>query len=377
MLTTLEALTAMPDEQRFRWLETHRERIYGVAATARNMAKPIRERKIAEQTAKQYAADFGRVEKAGGALKASGSRASFWKLKAAAAHVLADRIYAKLAEADRIRKNAKEFEALKNMKWAACLEDEVAPLVDQLAKVKAEAWDSRTVAPRERCHRQRPKLGRLPKDWKERMWSRMATGKYADAVAVAAVAGVRPAELEKGVAFAVKGGKLVFAVQGAKVTETNGQPRRSFTVASDSPMAEHLKALAAGGPITVRVESARKLGDAFRKASALEFDRFSAPPSVYALRHEFCAEAKGSLSAVEVAQVMGHASTASQQHYGMKQQGGGGVDISPAGAPKREVRAQTRQPFSLKSETKRQARAISGALAHRPKFAARARGPRL
>lgn len=370
MLTTLEALTAMPSDQRFRWLETHRERLHGLAAAARNLAKPIRERKIAERTAKQYAADFERVERAGGALKASGCRSSFWKLKAAAAHVLAERIYAKLAEADRIRKNAKEFEALKNMKWAACLEDEVAPLLDQLAKVKAEAWDARHVERKHRTHRQRPKLGRLPKDWKERMWSRMATGKYADAVAVAAVAGVRPAELEKGVTVAWHGGKLVFLVYGAKVTEKNGQPQRSFTVASDSPMANHLKRLAGAGPIKVRVESAKKLCSAFSKASALEFARFSAPPSIYALRHEFCAEAKGSLSAVEVAQVMGHASTASQQHYGMKQQGGGGVDISPAGAPKRAVREQPGNPFSPRSEANRQARAI-GAVVNTPRHSRR------
>lgn len=375
MLTTLEALTAMPSDQRFRWLETHRERIYGVAAAARNMAKPIRERKIAERTAKQYAADFERVAKAGGALKASGSRASFWKMKAAAAHVLAERIYEKLAEADRIRKNSKEFEALKNMKWAACLEDEVAPLLDQLAKVKAEAWDSRTVEPRERCHRQRPKLGRLPKEWKERMWSRMATGKYADAVAVAAVAGVRPAELEKGVTVAWHGGKLVFLVYGAKVTEKNGQPQRSFTVGTTSPMADHLKRLASAGPVKIRVESARKLGDAFRKASAQEFERFSAPPSIYALRHEFCAEAKGSLSAVEVAQVMGHASTASQQHYGMKQQGGGGLEISPTGKALRAVRDQTGKPFSRKSEANRQARAIAAKLA--PTLRPASRGMRI
>lgn len=363
-MNTLQALAAMPDNQRSRWLETHRERLHGLAAAARNLAKPIRERIISDRTAKQYAADFGRVEKAGGVLAASGCRSSFWKLKAAAARGLAEQIYAKLAEADRIRKNSKEFEALKNMKWAACLEDEVAPLLDQLAKIKAEAWDFRTVEPRERCHRQRPKLGRLPKEWKERMWSRMATGKYADAVAVAAVAGVRPAELEKGVTVAWHGGKLVFLVYGAKVTEKNGQPQRSFTVAAGSPMADHLKRLAGAGPIKVRVESAKKLCTAFRKASALEFERFNSPPSIYALRHEFCAEAKGSLGAVEVAQVMGHASTASQQHYGTKQQGSGGLDISPTGKPNRAVRAQPPgQPFSLRSKANREARAIASTLA--------------
>ena len=364
-MTIRKALAQMTDNQLISWLDDHRQVFYGDIARIRKAAKPIRERKILDKTLDQYRDDFKRVEKAGGVLKASGSAKSFWKLRAAASRVLADRIFEALAKADRIRKK-KGFAFEQDLAWASFVVDELLPLEKQLDQVRAEKWNSAAVQKKHRSHRQRPKLGRLPEDWQTRLFARMSKGKYGDAVAVAAVAGVRPAELENGVQVAMHNGKLAFVVEGAKCTEQNGQKRRVFEVDANSPMAERLKKLVANGPKKIRVASAKLLSNAVWQSSQVEFKNLTAPPSIYAFRHAFCAEAKQTLEPVDVAQVMGHASTSSQVLYGMKSQGSGGLAIEPLGEPVKAIRivpAFGSPPSQAPAPSaRREARQISAAL---------------
>lgn len=374
-MMTGQILAMLGENQAAAWLVANRQELQARIQQLRQIAKPFRDRQISDATLQQYRDDFRRVEQAGGIKAASGSAASYWKLRAAASRVLADRIYEVLAKADRIRKADPGL--VGGLRWAAVVMDELEPLGDQLAAARAEKWDKKAAKPRERCHRQRGKLARLPADWRGRIWSRVGKGKYADAVAVAAIAGVRPAELEKGVRVArAKDGSFVFLVMGAKVREAAGEAKRgqkergvAVKVAAGDPMAEHLRRLVANGPKIVRVRTARRFSYAFCKASEAAFPKLTAPPSLYAFRHAFCAEAKaGGLTPEQVAHVMGHASCESQKHYGMRQQGRGGLSIVPVGKLSTAIRpAAPRSPPPSQApapSARREARAIAAAIGH-------------
>lgn len=367
------SLAAMSGGQLISWLNDNRSSLQERIASLRQLAKPIRDRECSDRTIDSYRDDFKRVEQAGSVLAASGSRASFYKLRAASARVLADRIGEALNKAERIRKKHGS-----HAEWAACVLDDLLPLGEQLKRFTSEKWDAEAVARRDRTHKQRHKLGRLAEDWRQRIWNRTGGGKYADAVAVAAVAGLRPAELESGVVVKLMNdGRLAFVIEGAKVKAAGegraaqGQKARAFAVAfpAGDPMAEHLKKLAAGRPdqkLKIRVSSGRAFASAFRSASAKAFPNSSAPPSAYAFRHGFCAEAKSSgLTPEQVAQVMGHASTRSQKHYGQRQQSRGGWSVDPIGSAPTPIRtAKTTPPPSQNPAptARREARAIGAAI---------------
>lgn len=213
MSETGASLAAMTGRQLISWLNEHRTSLQSRIASLRQQEKPIRDRECADKTIDGYWDDFRRVEQAGSVLAASGSKSSFYKLRAASARVLADRIGEALIKADDIRK-----EKGSHADWAACVLDELLPVGAQLQRFTSEKWDASAVARRDRTHKQRHKLGRLPQDWRARIWERCGGGKYADAVAVAAVAGLRPAELENGVVVKLMNdGRLAFVIEGAKV----------------------------------------------------------------------------------------------------------------------------------------------------------------
>ena len=98
------SLAAMSGGQLISWLNDNRSSLQERIASLRQLAKPIRDRECSARTIDSYRDDFRRIEQAGSVLNASGSRASFYKLRAAAARVLADRIGEALNKAERIRK---------------------------------------------------------------------------------------------------------------------------------------------------------------------------------------------------------------------------------------------------------------------------------
>jgi hypothetical protein len=224
--------------------------------------------------------------------------------------------------------------------------DELGPIEERLNDLKAIKFDPEKAKRRERSHNQRQKLGRLPADWVRRMHDRTKNGKYGMTVAVAAVIPVIPAEIAARVRVKLADdGSLLFEVKGAKCKEEGvgvakgvkgiGQPLRRLKVArvdsSRSEVFEFLKAACRdnGGSIIVgKGLTAANISNAFCKASALEFDNMTSPPSFYALRHEGCAELKSAgLSKRDVAQGIGHASESSQKAYGTRGQGSGGMQV--------------------------------------------------
>lgn len=294
---------------------------------------------LSDKTRDSYAGDARRVAVAGGnPMALAGTYASFRKLRAACLWKAREDLRECLARADSVRKKGGtgDIEAL-------CIYDETLPeIADRMAMLKSLRFDAAMATRRDKTHMQRHKLGRLPSDWIAQVHGRTESGKYGEAVAVGILIPVRPEEVANRIRIKLDAsGALVFEVKGSKLRDSCagiaahvdgiGQPVRWLTLAVVDPARQEVfdwlcsRVAANGGTITVgKGLSAGGMCSAFRAMSRRLFPRRRSPPSFYALRHAACAELKAcGLSAVEVAQGMGHASELSQRAYGMKSQGSG------------------------------------------------------
>lgn len=356
-------------------------RWFAIVADARSSAvQPAKARrdKMAHKTAEQYAKDAKRAERAGWDLaQVAHTRASFDKVRAASTLVLAERIRDILNAADEVERDARAKGATVSVARAKKLAFYDARRLDELLfkhrQVSATKWDEikadakgaraskEATAKRfgtrmpAKTTRQRQKLGRLPDDWRDRMWERMGRGKYAAAYAVAAVLGVRPAELEKGVRVVAKGNAIAVRVIGAKCKDVGegergrGQKYRDVVLSIDSVACKEAFrflqgfATASAGGVVVTAD-ARKFGHAFLAASKREFGEKVAP-SAYALRHAFAADMKAAGEGGErLAMAMGHQTTRSQGHYGTFSQGHGGLEAMTNVRAATQVRGQPAKP---------------------------------
>ena len=224
--------------------------------------------------------------------------------------------------------------------------DKALPKIEAELLSVVESIDSAKVVSKpsgvrkERSHRQRQKLSKLPDDWMARMLTRMSKGrgeqpgKYALHTAACLLTGARPEEMN-GMTIRRDGSRLVITANGAKhsktrgaIAATTGRKTRSWTLTPEKldpqRAAAFAKLDAAMGSDALTLGDGQKFADAWRKASANEFGERAV--SVYASRHQFASDLKASMAglqgkALEAAQMkladaMGHASTATQTLYG-------------------------------------------------------------
>lgn len=306
---------------------------------SREAANEWLDRKVEPSKARDSAAE--RVKAAhDDVMSIAGTSRSFYALRAARCRVLASELAEALRNADRIRKSnggrlATSLDAL------AAYHDNVMPLLAQLQAVRQQKWQPDRAMVGAKTTRQRHKLGHLPADWRERIWSRMKGGKYASAVALAMLTGLRPAEVEGAVITRTKDGLLSVGIYGAKHKDADdagrkeqGQKRRGLVLqphVADCAAREafdHLLSLAAAASAGVPVRpcagmQAAAVSSAFRAASRREFGVNA--PSFYVLRHAFASELKAEgHDEATIAVAMGHAAAGTQQHYGQGQQASGG-----------------------------------------------------
>lgn len=178
-------------------------------------------------------------------------------------------------------------------------------------------------------------LSSLPRDWRQRLWHRVPKrAVYRDAIAVLSVAGVRPIELTNGVAvrLAGDGRTLILRINGAKVTDTKGQPIRVIRSACTRPEADHLRSLCAKakGSVMIRPScSPERLYDSVSHYGAKTFPRHKYQVAPYSYRHQVAADLKTEGADREwIAAVLGHASTRTASWYGWKGRGRGSVQPS-------------------------------------------------
>lgn len=314
---------------------------------------------LADRTRDSYAADAARVASAGGdPMARAGTAASFRKLRAACMWKAREDLRECLMRADRARKKAPDTQT--GMQEARRIYAEQLPGIERrLAFLTAARFDPARVGRRNKTHKQRHKLGRLPDDWLAQVHRRTQGGIYGEAVALGILIPVRPEEVASRVRVKLDAsGALLFEVQGSKVREHGtgvaahvqgiGQPLRWLTVAAVDPARQEVfewlreRVRASGGKLSIGSGiSARGLSSAFRSMSRRLFAGYKSPPSFYALRHAACAELKAAgLDAQAVARGMGHASELSQKAYGTWAQGSGGYAVETAAAkPVRAAKA--------------------------------------
>lgn len=160
---------------------------------------------------------------------------------------------------------------------------------------------------------------RLPIAWQQTLVERMPN--YREAVAVAAITGCRPAELERGIEIAITDDTLIVLVRGAKVTERAGQPWRQF--AWELPCESRLVTLLAeaaktsGGSKTVRVSSSLNFSTAIRDAGDRVWPKHRPRLTAYSLRHAAASEFKKAWGdADQVSQALGHCASDTRGSYG-------------------------------------------------------------
>jgi integrase len=183
----------------------------------------------------------------------------------------------------------------------------------------------------------RATLKKLPQDWRKRLAANTITAAL-PAVLVSMLSGCRPEELAMGIKVSVLDDRhLLITIDGAKVTEHNGQPWRKLTYdVSLSDEAAQLWRITSrkGGNMVVKREPRT-----FHKNLESACEKAGLPGiSAYTCRHYFASQLKSAFGTAKeiIAMALGHASTATQQVYGTKQQGRKGglalVDVSAARA---------------------------------------------
>jgi hypothetical protein len=119
-------------------------------------------------------------------------------------------------------------------KWLRLLDEQI----DHIQAV-IELRRQGLVGQRARRRSKRVALGGLPPDWREQLCHRGSTGRYADALLLAALSGCRPSELERGIEVSrvvspVTGQSLIeIVIDGTKVKKMQGQPIRRIRYAED------------------------------------------------------------------------------------------------------------------------------------------------
>jgi hypothetical protein len=291
-------------------------------------------------------------------------------IKHASSRALVAKLQDALREADRMgtaARKAADGQSWKNHVAAVysgiVYESKLAPIVDALDSLAASFVEAKASAKpagkkQQRSHGQITKLSRLPDDWQPRMLTRMSRGrgkgkpgKWRAEAAASILTGARPAELA-GIQFVRQGHMLGVIVDGSKVGTalvptvdpatgkkgwkgaSTGRKKRTFVFDLAKldgvalAAAEMLRDLCPADGRKVGFDDVEGFGSAWRAAAAREFGSKLAP-SAYANRHQFGSELKARLTGIaphdqgklamgrrEIADALGHASTATQSCYG-------------------------------------------------------------
>ena len=167
-------------------------------------------------------------------------------------------------------------------------------------------------------------------DWHSKLFEQV-TPKHQNAAALCFLTGVRPSEIARGVRIELSrsadGDRLVITIAGSKITGNSGQPERVIRVKIDSAEARHLAETAEHEPFIV-VTSPANLCAAMIKAGRLAFPSLQETVTPYVLRHSLASSLKAaSISPEDIAKILGHQASESQQAYGFAVCSSGPVSI--------------------------------------------------
>lgn len=189
----------------------------------------------------------------------------------------------------------------------------------------------------------RKTLKSFPDDWRQRIFD-AATPRLRKSVAIHALTGCRPAELEKGITISESGeGVLTFRIQGAKTDRGHGQPVRTLTISRNPNNAIFYDVLEGGGEFK---EDSGFVRVNLHRLSRKLWPRHKSTISAYSFRHQLASDIKKSgTDPIEIAMVLGHSGTRTQSLYGHAAQGGkGGASHGITVVGSRKVKDNRRLP---------------------------------
>lgn len=310
------------DEQGVTDLVTWARRVQGVAR--------------AEKTLKTYSRQFARLQKQNDAVGQSANRNSRAVKRATLRFVVSRGVLSAIANGDR-KSLLLYAEMKRNIDLAADQGLEDAPPGGSDNKIRRRS--------------KKVSLVGLPKDWRIIFLDRAGNGQkgrpsqYYAAMSVMAACGCRPSELELGVLVSVdgRGENLIFSIQGAKVTDKNGQRWREVTVSLDSPLSSRAVLGLVQAP-------AKALNDAVVRIGKKVFPNRGPiwQISPYSFRHAIAGDFKFSGSSeAEVSAALGHRSTLTKAFYGPRRGPGGQRLVAVECSDKVREHAVSELPSSL------------------------------
>lgn len=279
-----------------------------------------------EATVKGYRLEMVRLAKTGDPWKAAADttkKATFFRRRAAILHFCRERISTLLKTQDDLQRGNGLLDPVRKAAWSK----EVASLKNAL-NLALKAPDEPPMEVVERRETKRKDLWKLPENWREMMVERMP--KYRAAVAVCALSGCRPVELERGgVVVSVRNGVLKLRIGGAKIGEHSGQEWRelSWKLPSTNPLAILVGRLALenGGEIRVEIASAKAFSGAMRSAGRRAFPGFPEEITPYSMRHQVASDLKAADLGDEISAALGHSAADTRGSYGAFELGRGSM----------------------------------------------------
>lgn len=316
---------------------------------ARSIVKGFREASVSQTTRERYRVLSDRLKRTGlTPEKIAGTKKSFYAYRAAEVFRYKSALKTALRDRDRAYRDKDLAEAQKaELRINESLEffSRYQPGGTREENMQRQTR-VRINETHERSNGKRNSMSYLPTDWREKVW-RNSPKRDRDAIAVTALTGLRPSELEKGVRIRKVNESFEFRIQGSKVDERRqkGQAYRTITI----PISElrntvegrHLIQAQRGQFRQVKLEgSAKAFSARVSRAGARALPGTDERVSPYTYRHAFSARLKSAgRSPEEIAKAMGHRAERSQQEYGRKGQaqnaGAGAIASASAARPVR------------------------------------------
>lgn len=294
-------------------------------------------RNISEGTAKDYTQKYQRMKRTGYLPENAGTKRAFYAYRAALLYGVAQEALAALNARDKAAHGSDAWEsAMHELERSRRLFERYPPDPNRkhyaigstsFTWLAVSSWtgEQSRKASGTRSKKQVVSVLRKFPEWQEMLWMAICP-KYRDSLAVVALTGARPSELANGVSvnleYSVTGEKfLMVKITGTKVTTTTGQPERTLRVRTCGAIAQHLAARvgAQNGEALIVQAKPANLTAAVIKAGRRAFPSIRPTVTPYVLRHAVASDAKRqskTFSPVEIAQLLGHRATETQQYYG-------------------------------------------------------------
>lgn len=309
---------------------------------AREMVKGWKPTTVSPDTRNRYAKLTNRMERTGKQPEQmAGTPAAFRSYRAAAVFKARSEIKAGLSDRDKTARagdQAAKAQSEIRISAAMAILDRYPPGTGDPRKDMLTPSRYQGAAYSDRSTGKKNALASRPADWRDRVWQEI-NPRDRDAVAVMALTGARPAELEKGIKVRSTPEGLTCRIQGAKLGDNRGQQERTITLtkaeAKKSAEGRHLMRIREGTERTAQVGSANALTQRLERAgvrAGIHGEKVSA----YDYRHAFSSRMKADdrFTPADRATALGQQVERSAEAYGSRSSAGvsGGSRISSASA---------------------------------------------